>query len=698
MIAAKGVKKKPVKAESAEAYAKRLAWNAEANRKATAAHRDFGRIPRVGDRRRKSACRKSLRKFCEVYLPLTFDRPWGPDHLEVIRIMELAVRKGGLFALAMPRGSGKTSLTEAAALWAILYGFRRFVFLIGATEPHAIDLLDSIKSEIESNDLLLEDFPEICLPVRRLEGVTTRRLLSNGGRVRITWTTKEIVLPWIEGRRPSPGSGARLRVRGITGAIRGAKAKLPSGEVLRPDFVIPDDPQTDESAISPSQVQHREKIVTGAILGLAGPGKKIAGVMPCTVIADGDLSDRLLSHEIHPEWGGLRIPFVKTFPDNMDMWNAYAEVRADSLRETRTIRKATNFYKANRVEMDRGSSVSWESRFESDEVSAIQHAMNKMFSDKSSFWAEMQNDPRESSDEEVRIQSAKELSARTNGSSRYDAMSGSQFVTGFIDVHKKLLYYGLVAWRSDFTGSVIDYGTFPDQGRKYYSMNDSGRTLSKKYKGHGVEASVFSGLTDCVAMLNARSYRREDDLAEMIPNLIMIDANWQTSTVRDFCRKMRSTQVVPSHGRYVGASSKPITEYRKAKGERVGLQWKTSLIERIGHVLFDTNFWKSFIHERLGIAFGDHGSLTFYGDNASEHRLISEHLVAEYRSRVKNISTGRELDEWKLKASKPDNHFLDMLVGCAVGASIMGIELDVGGDVKPVRKPTRRKRRRVRYF
>jgi DNA invertase Pin-like site-specific DNA recombinase len=44
-----------------------------------------------------------------------------------------------------------------------------------------------------------------------------------------------------------------------------------------------DDPQTDESARSLSQCAHRESVLAGAVLGLAGPGRKISGIMPCTV-------------------------------------------------------------------------------------------------------------------------------------------------------------------------------------------------------------------------------------------------------------------------------------------------------------------------------------------------------------------------------------------------------------------------------
>ena len=72
------------------------------------------------------------------------------------------------------------------------------------------------------------------------------------------------------------------------------KYKRADGQTVRPSLVVLDDPQTDESARSLSQCATRESILAGAILGLAGPGKKISGIMPCTVIRPGDMADNIL--------------------------------------------------------------------------------------------------------------------------------------------------------------------------------------------------------------------------------------------------------------------------------------------------------------------------------------------------------------------------------------------------------------------
>lgn len=76
---------------------------------------------------RKQRASESFQFFCDAYFPLTFHLAWSPDHLKIISKIEVAVLHGGLFALAMPRGSGKTTIAECVCLWAILFGHRQSV-------------------------------------------------------------------------------------------------------------------------------------------------------------------------------------------------------------------------------------------------------------------------------------------------------------------------------------------------------------------------------------------------------------------------------------------------------------------------------------------------------------------------------------------------------------------------------------------
>ena len=98
------------------------------------------------------------------------------------------------------------------------------------------------------------------------------------------------------------------------------------------------------------------------------------------------------------------------------------------------------------------------------------------------------------------------------------------------------------------------------------------------------------------------------------------------------------------------------------------------------------------MHARLAVAMGDRGCLSLFGMKPEEHRLLSEHLAAEYR--VRTEARGRTVDEWKLKASAVDNHWLDCLVGCAAAASMLGVSLFRGAAPKKVK----RNRKRVAYL
>ena len=113
----------------------------------------------------------------------------------------------------------------------------------------------------------------------------------------------------------------------------------------------------------------------------------------------------------------------------------------------------------------------------------------------------------------------------------------------------------------------------------------------------------MSALTDeCLG----REWEREDGAVLKIERAL-VDANWGQSTdvVYQFCRQSSHAGVIlPSHGRYVGASSKPMTEYRKQQGDRLGFNWMIPNVagkRAIRHVIYDTNYWKSFIHARLGL-------------------------------------------------------------------------------------------------
>jgi hypothetical protein len=262
----------------------------------------------------------------------------------------------------------------------------------------------------------------------------------------------------------------------------------------------------------------------------------------------------------------------------------------------------------------------------------------------------------------------------------------------FVDVQGKALFYVVAAWEDDFTGSVIEYGTEPDQktpSGAYFTLRDLKRTLGSASPRAGVEGAIYGGLERLIEGTVGREWRRDDGAMVRIDRCL-IDANWGSSTdvVYQFCRQSPHASVLtPSHGRYVGASSMPFSDYKRKRGERIGLNWRVPVVtgkRAVRHVLFDTNFWKSFVHARLSVPMGDPGGLSLFGQRPEHHRLLAEHLTSEYR--VRTEGRGRTVDEWKLRVDGLDNHWLDGMVGCAVAASMQGAVL-FGTDQKVAARP-----------
>lgn len=651
---------------------------------------EIGPPPPVENPSRRESCRLDFARFCVTYFPAIFYLAWSKDHLSAIAKIERAVLKGELFALAMPRGSGKSALCIVAVLWAVLYGHHRFVCLIAATENRARKLLQKIFNILERSDLLLADFPEVCFPIRSLERTSqrARKQRSNGEYTSMVWTVGEIVLPTI--RLPdgklSPSSGAILTACGLTGGeILGQVKDMPDGSLLRPSLALLDDPQTRASAKSPTQIQDRVELLQGGVLGMAGPDRKIAGLMTCTVIRSGDMADQMLDPQKNPEWQGERTKMVYAWPTATKLWDEYFAVRAEGLRGGDGGRLGNDFYRKNRLAMDQGSEVAWPERFPSDCLSAIQHAMNLRFRDEAMFASEYQNEPSAAAQDSEFLsadQIAMKVSGRTAG-----AIPGTfQRLTAAMDVHDRLIYWMVCGWSDDFTGSVVAYGTFPDQQRTYFAMRNATRTLARVFqkkagesgRSPGREGAIYAGLKAvCDDLLN-RQWRR-DDGATLKIDMALIDERWETKTVHRFISEQPLGYVYPSAGLPLKVTSPPFHSRANKPGERSAEHCRMTPIvgkARGRHLVIDTNYWKTQVHRFLATPSGDRASLAIYGRrradgqaaSITEHRLLAEHLTAETHTLV--VGPYGPVDVWEEHGA--DNHWFDCLVGCAVQAAWLG--------------------------
>ncbi|MEM8738076.1 MAG: terminase gpA endonuclease subunit [Planctomycetota bacterium] len=673
---------------------------AERNRQAqlSKSGRDIGPIPDIVNPERREACRLDLRLFLETYQSSVFRWPWSEHHLIVIERLQTAVLAGARSAIAMPRGGGKSSLCRGALTWAVAYAHRRYPYLIGATGGKAEEGLEAIKTFIRFSDLFAEDWPEIALPIRLLGGINNRAAgqLCGGEPTLIEWSRDRVVLPTVPppvnlecSGELAPTSGIVIGASGLTGeGIRGSSHTLRTGEVLRPDLVLSDDPSSDESAMSPSQNNKRERLMNGAVLGMAGPGQSISCVMPCTVVYEDDLADRTLDRKRNPLWRGERFALLASMPKNMAAWERYGEVyqRCMSADEP-DVTPANDHYLENRAALDLGAAATWEHRKLEEEVSSVQHAMNIYFAvGPEAFYAEYQNDPALARPAGTTQTTAESIVDRVNRLPRGVVPNEADFLTAFVDVHDNVLYFAVVAWRADFTGSVIDYSTYPEQDRAHFRLADARITLASvdqtdEDEAPGVEGQVMRGLQKLTDDLCGREWPREDGTPVTIRRCL-VDAGYLPGVVHQVCRRSPHRAVLqPAKGRAIGAKQTQFSEYKDKPGEQLGENWRVVSNQRHSTrlVLQDPNFWKSHLHQRLRIKVGDAGALTFFGEKPERHRLIADHLTAERGTLVN--ANGNSVTEWSVVGSR-DNHYLDCLVGAAVGASMEGTKVPAGPSSK----------------
>ena len=153
------------------------------------------------DLNRRLKATESFRAFCETYGTAAFTLSWSPAHLVAIEKIEMAVKENAKFALAMPRGSGKSTLAHWGMLWAVMCGHSNYAIYVGATASASSRRLDNLKKTVRFNELFLEDFPELIVPVKHARADSRKALgqTFNGESTSLIWAKEKIVLPTLDG-------------------------------------------------------------------------------------------------------------------------------------------------------------------------------------------------------------------------------------------------------------------------------------------------------------------------------------------------------------------------------------------------------------------------------------------------------------------------------------------------------------------
>lgn len=672
----------PLSPEDMRLYAKAR------GRKKTHDSSDISPVPECVDPELRDACIASLRVFCETIFPLKFCIAWSADHLEAIAIMEDTLRNGGNFAIAMPRGGGKTSLCIAAVIWSILAGLGKFVVLLGANESASHQLMEDVKRTVDGNEMLLKLFPKEVWSFWQLQDEPRRCKGQHceGEKTHVKWSADLIKFGKIEG---SCCSESVIACKSITASnLRGTHTTLSDGEtVIRPDKAVADDVQTRESAKNPDTCQKLDEIVEGDVGQMAGPGNALSILFPCTVIEANDLAQRKLDRTKSPHFKGKTFKALYEFPKNIKLWDKYWSIRCFAMQHDEPNSVATQFYIDHREEMDEGAVVAWPERFveKKGEISGLQFCMNLWYEKRSIFMAEFQQSPEVENDGLIRHLVEKDLPLKVIKIRRGVVPQWASRLTAFTDVQGKCLYWMVMAWGSDGSGHIVDYGTWPDQHRLYFTLKEVSNTLEKYYNLPGQqEAAIRAGLDDLEAHLLDREWEREDKSVLLIERY-HVDARWgqMTNVVYEYCRRSKHpTILAPSMGQSFTIDDTPMDMYVPKPHEIMGDHWMVTVgrtARAIPYVKVDSNYWKSYCVQRLFTPLGAPGCVTIFGDEDSraDHRMLFEHFLSERAERKKKGNL--TVDQWSLIVKGRDNHWWDCFYNNCTAANRSTVTLTVTG-------------------
>lgn len=632
--------------------------------------------------------RHDLEGFCKAVMPNAFPLEFGYYHKRMIAKMQRVILTGGKTADAMPRGSGKSTLATAAFIWGVLYGHCRYGAIIGNEGEAAKGLLESVKTELWLGEGIGKYWPKLQTYLSKGDGQSQkyRHLLnSDKSPPLIRWATDQIRLPSTPKGEGDEWSGAILQSCGITGRIRGMQIKLDDGTVLRPDFALIDDPQTRESAGSVKQITDRENTITGDIKGLAGPGKQIACFMAMTVIYPNDLACRFLSDDAHPDWHADKVPMIVKWPKAIDtLWQEYHMLRTNALREKREPTEAREFYLARREQMDEGAEVYWEERKYPSDVSALQHAMDLYFDDKSAFLAEYQNEPIQSTGGAPYVIDEMDVMGSTNGRKRLSVPDDAQIIVSMTDINYSGLNTVVVASTNDAVRYVVDYQTYPGNGMPLYDPKNY-----HKDSQHD-QLAIARALDHHIADIAKARYMRGGKLVR--PDLILIDCGYHMDLVFRWCEANRhriGANVYPSRGRAFnkyrisGVVGKPGDHFHVADWEKRG---------RV--LVHNSDEWRMRAQKAFLMPSGTKGSITLFGDSPVAHKRFADEICSEVLNEYIEITEGgNQVFVWGKKVGV-NNDLLDALVGAVVGTSYLGAS-ESGLGARPARKAKRPVRRAV---
>lgn len=645
-------------------------------------------IPECVNPRRREQCLADPERFLRTYMPKKFRQSFGTVHSRIIQTIHDRASTGGKKAVAAPRGRGKSTIVKGMLIYATAAELVRFIVPICATTNLAGRIYRDYRNEWGNNDLLFSDFPEICAPVRHLEGAPQRaaRQHVDGHLTHINWSSTDFLrLPRVPGnandylrslgREWSPFGGVKMAFAGLDAAFRGMNI-----DDDRPDCLIIDDPETRESAKSFQQIEDRIEIIEKDIEGLEGQDKPLAMVMVTTLQNTYCVSAQFTDPEQKPAWEGERYGWIQSWPERMDLWDEYiARRRKAQQAGDRHGMEAVEFYLKNMEAMHAGVGMLADNFKEirlkdGQQVvhSAIQEAFNKIAdTNMSAFKAEYQNDPDPEEQAEVSQLTPGRVAGQLSRLGRGEVPDGRVFSFVGIDIGKYKSHWVKISATREMVTWITDYGVVETHG------------LTKFSSEQAIELAILESL---------RQFADSEPFHDAQPLLCLIDSGDYSESIYEACRQL-GPPFFPSKG-----WSKERFHQKKQTDEY------EPFLEAYAHRTIDskrremwlynvqTEFWKKWGQERFLVdAFIDQtrlpGSVALFDPPHGDmkfHLQFARHMVSESEQLVP--VDGKVNKRVWVVHDKANNHWLDAYALACAAAGCAGLRL-VSPEPPPVVAP-----------
>lgn len=634
----------------------------------TALTQEVGPLPPIKDPARRARCKYDLRAACLTYFQPACYLGLSPYQEEMVAALQYVTLNGGKKSRAVRRGGLKSTLGRIDAAWGVLNGHRKFMVLVGATDPKSDEHRENLLKLMMTSTPLMEDFPELRLLY--LKWKNPKKGIRLDGEI-ITVTTKDergcIVFPEIPGIE---SSGAKIAAYSINSTDASGLATVDAtGRTVRPDQLIFDDVQTPQSAKSYSMTIQRENAITTTFMGMAGLGETMAAVNLCTVREENDLSMRFCDREIHPDWDGRKYPVLIKEPKNKKPWDEYAELLKQGATPEEGFAIATAFYVEHRTEMDEGAEVAWELDKEKGYVSALQWAMTIKIRQPAFFRAELQQEGNPPVGGQLQL-SPDSLIKRLSRVQTGIVPTQSTYLTAFVDSSDHVLWWMVCAWRQDFSGWIVDCGTWPDQRSEHFRKEDLPFPLEMKLPGKSWEEAFVHAHNELEQKLFT-IWRTEDEQPRELDLCLKDWSDGDQSKLIEsqvFASQFR-TRIRPSKGFAPKPGTKRLHQWGDDNDRQTGSNWVERRSKSPIHTQFDANAFKTLAVRRLLTTVGAPSAVLLPGTEEHRHTLLAEHFTAERAIPIKwGESTGIVWDELPGR----DNDWFDCFVGNCVAASMLG--------------------------